>query len=239
MSKVFCNSKVKTYTPSTNPAGNEKGAKAERRHAKEVPIIRPEFIGEKYEKHMSTLSPSLWNCSVAFVIDLFPILLKWAGRLTGECSGAELEKRLFDDLRKLLIYQGSQLASEFLREIDTGFMGTTLTCPVCGGILEFNSYRIKPFCSSLGSVRINRAYYVCASADCNYTVFPLEKKLGIEHEMLPWVVRQLGLLCQEMPYNPAVDILRELTLNDVSVCVRTAEETCWELADELKSMRDE
>jgi len=235
----FINSKIVDRNPSGKIGESEKKADI-KRQAKEPPVMRAEFLGKKFQDHMGFISPAVWNLITAYVRDLFPSLLEWAKELRQESSGAELEGHLFQGLRKLLMEAGSALVSELLREVDTGFMGSKVTCPKCCNTLEFKGYCDAIFYTSLGPTRIYRAYYACTSDSCHYTVFPLDVKFGVtEHRALPWVKKQLSMLCEEMPYSPAVHVLKELTLNDLSICVRTAEEMCWDAADELKAITDE
>src|SRR5579864_2526233 len=69
-------------------------------------------------------------------------------------------------------------------------VGSRFPCP-CGGEAHFGGRRSKQFHSVLGPLRLERAYYYCAT--CGHGFCPRDRHLGIENTSLsPALTRMTG-----------------------------------------------
>jgi hypothetical protein len=231
-------SKIRMFSPATMAKKSQEKEIIPRK-TPQSPVLSPEFLKVNYPDHSFHLAPELWNTLVSFTRDLFPRLLSWAEGFSEDMPGGALEQQLFQNLRSLLIEEGRTLAEKMQPLIDRGHLGTALSCPRCHKEMRFHEHKDAEFLTSLGWIRFSRAYYLCTNPRCHHTLCPLDAKLGTtEHRILPWVMEKTARYCAEVPFQLAVDMIGDMLGVPQSLCVRTAEELCWNAAKKLKAQQD-
>src|SRR5205814_9336374 len=58
-----------------------------------------------------------------------------------------------------------------------GYVGASVTCPLCGRAAEFHGHRPHTPQSLVGPVRYARAYYLCRR--CGHGLFPFDQQAGL------------------------------------------------------------
>ena len=85
-------------------------------------------------------------------------------------------------------------------------------CGHCGvGTLRRNGFRPKTVTTTLGSMRLQRAHYVCDHAECGTGTYPLDLKLDLGRGR--WsqeLLRVLGEVGQHISFGPSAELLRDL-----------------------------
>ncbi len=176
------------------------------------------------------LSPALWNLLCSLMVTLFRGLIKVTAKLKVEGPGHEQERVLFVELPRLLL--GIVLAvAGWWWSYDRGFLGTTLKCPVCGGDLEYKGDVRRTIVTPFGAIQPRRAYYRCATPGCGTSVWPLDRRLGLDGDsLLPCVQEIVVWLTSLDPYGKCLQFVSKLL--HFSICHRSA----WLITQKVGSM---
>jgi hypothetical protein len=166
-------------------------------------------LGVRHADHPD-VPPELWNVLVSLMTSLFRGLIKLVKNLRVEGPGCEQERLLFVDLPELLFGLIRELANWWW-SYDRGFLGTSLTCPKCQGHLRYKGDVEKEMITPYGAVRPRRAYYWCPRRDCDYSVSPLDQRLGLDGDsFLPSVQKIVVWLTSLDPYGKCLDFVANL-----------------------------
>ena len=194
-----------------------------------VSVRREEFLGVQHSAHPN-IPPALWDLLCSLVTALFQGLLKLVEQLEIEGPGHQQERLFFVDLPKLLLGVARELANWWW-SFDRGFLGTSLTCPKCGGVLVYRGDVKKEVATPLGVIRPRRAYYRCACRECNTSVWPLDQRLGLDGaSFLPCVQEIVGWLTSHDPYGKCLQLVARLL--HFSVCHRSA----WTITQKIGNL---
>lgn len=90
----------------------------------------------------------------------------------------------------------------------TDHAGPTVPC-ACGGAAVYAGRRPKTFTTAVGPMRLERAYYACAT--CHQGVAPRDRAWGLDASSLsPAVTRMIGRTAALVSFAESRDLLREL-----------------------------
>ena len=91
-------------------------------------------------------------------------------------------------------------------------------CPHCGiGTLSQNGFRCKLVETTLGAIRLRRAYYVCDQAECTQGLYPLDLKLGLGRDRASPELHQIQMeVAQAMSFESAATLLNNLLGGTIS-----------------------
>jgi hypothetical protein len=136
------------------------------------------------------------------------------------------------------------IAARFLEKmINTNasdYAGSSVTCIFCGAQARYVDRRAKSFITSLGEIRLERAYYNCAS--CGHGWCPKDEALGFgDSSLSPAVTRMVGLVASAGSFLEGSKLLSELAGIDVTdKCVeRTAKKLGEAIASDEVTCIDE
>ena len=102
-----------------------------------------------------------------------------------------------------------------LNEDESDHQAARLPCPRCGAPARFAGRRDKLITSTLGEMRLSRAYYICEPCHCGFA--PRDGQLGIEEGSLsPHVLRMVGAVGARLSFEEGHDLLKELTGMSIS-----------------------
>jgi len=88
---------------------------------------------------------------------------------------------------------------------DRGYEGNRRRCPQCGQWQQYKGERPREVVFDCGTVRIERAYYVCPA--CGATSCPLDEQLGlVEGKEQGRLREKLALLAVVTPYHQAPQV---------------------------------
>lgn len=107
-------------------------------------------------------------------------------------------------------------------------------CPLCGRPSRYVERRTKTFVSSLGPLKLERAYFHCAP--CGRGFFPRDRALGLSDSTLtPAVTRMVGAVGATMSFEEGRQLLHELAA--ITLDARTVQRIAEALGAEIA--RDE
>jgi hypothetical protein len=112
-----------------------------------------------------------------------------------------------------------------------------VTCPHCGQAAEFHSHRSHTPISLVGSIRYERAYYLCRS--CGQGIFPFDQEAGLTSRRQTPAVERVATLAGAVAdsFEKGADLLEELSglrLGESTV-ERTTEDAGRRLADLIEA----
>jgi hypothetical protein len=92
----------------------------------------------------------------------------------------ELVRHNFADLERVVKEKMQLLGQGLLQRMvnikSNGYQGSSIACK-CGGSMKFVQHRSRNIQTTLGWIKIKRAYYYCA--DCGLSLFPYDKASGL------------------------------------------------------------
>ena len=96
-----------------------------------------------------------------------------------------------------------------LRAYDRGYEGNRRRCPQCGQWQQYKGERAREVLFDCGTVRVERAYYVCPA--CGATSWPLDEQLGlVEGKEQGRLREKLALLAVVTQYHQAPQVCQTL-----------------------------
>jgi hypothetical protein len=136
-------------------------------------------------------------------------------------------------LEKVIRQQVLQLAARALEQWLNSDLsdeaGPHLACP-CGAQARYAGRRAKQFCSVLGPLRLERAYYHCSG--CGHGFCPRDRSLGLENSSLsPGITRMVATVGARVSFQEGSEFLQELA--GVSVDAKQVERTAEALGAEI------
>ena len=135
------------------------------------------------------------------------------GSYSGEIKASDISE-MERDIKQVGQAVGNELMKQWLEAQDEQYPSATRPCR-CGGRAEYVRRREGMSITLQGRVYYQRAYYVCP--ECGQGHYPLDEQLGIRPgEMSEEVVKQAALLGVQDAFGTAHDILKELTLLELS-----------------------
>ena len=136
-------------------------------------------------------------------------------------------------LRRQVLRLAARAIEQHLNGDTSDHQGPTVACP-CGEPARYAGRREKYFQSAVGELRLERAYYHCAS--CERGFCPRDRHLGIEGASLsPAVTRMVGAVGATVSFAEGSALLAELA--GISVDAKCVERTAESLGGEIA--RDE
>ena len=84
-----------------------------------------------------------------------------------------------------------------LAQKKNGYRGSSVTCPYCGQAAEFHSHRAHTSFSLVGTVRYDRAYYLCRR--CGKGHFPFDHEAGLTTRDLTPALERVTTLAGGLP----------------------------------------
>jgi hypothetical protein len=193
-------------------------------------------LGVRYGDH-ADLPPEMWNLLESLTTSLFRALIKVVGKLRVEAPGHEQERVLFVEVPQLLFRLVRELATWWWSH-DRGFLGCSLNCPKCRQRLTYKGDVAKAMVSPFGVVRPRRAYYWCSNPDCDYSVCPLDQRLGLDGDgFLPSVQEMVVWLTSLDPYGKCLEYIGKLL--QFSISHRSAWLITQKVGNLVKAREDE
>lgn len=99
--------------------------------------------------------------------------------------------------------------AERIAEYDRGYEGGRRRCPRCGQWQKYKGEVAREVEVDCGTLRVVRAYYVCAA--CRQTSYPLDEKLGlVEGKEQGRLREKLALVAVVVPYHQAPQVCQTL-----------------------------
>jgi hypothetical protein len=167
-------------------------------------------------------------------------LYEWSiGEDNAGPTAAEIEGRI----RKWVQQIGQDTQELVLGGLDRYRRKGKLSCPECGKEVYWKRYEPRNYISSLGEMKLERAYYHHAGCHCGWV--PLDERLALGgSEMSPWVQEMVSYLGSFMPFEQAQAFLGKYchiqvshdTVNNITIEIgqalgdqqATAVELAWE-----------
>ena len=101
-------------------------------------------------------------------------------------------------------------ASQFGEPEKKGYVGCSVTCPLCEHAAKFHSYQSRRLLTVHGEVRLSRAYYYCGR--CHQSYLPYDEVLGLQDEISPGLLPLLCLAGTLLPFTDAAeDVLKRFS----------------------------
>jgi Uncharacterised protein family (UPF0236) len=139
-------------------------------------------------------------------------------------------------VRRKVMRVAARAVEQRLNADSSDYVGSTLPC-VCGQPARYAGRRGKNFCSVLGPLRLERAYYHCERCEAGFC--PRDRALGLEGDSLsPGVLRMVGLVGAMVSFEEGHELLCELAGLEVPTkhVERTAEALGREIAEDEKQV---
>jgi hypothetical protein len=225
--------------------GRRKGT---RNQQKPVPKSNEKVLGVRYVDHPS-VPPEVWILLESLMRTLFRGLVRAVEKLKVDAPGSEQEAILFGAVPRLLFRVVRDLAAAWW-SYDNGYLGPTLTCNRCHGVMKHAGNREKNLVSPYGMFRPGRAYYICTNPQCTvphrkdpqrmrrYSLFPLDVRLGVDaSSFLPSVQEVVVWLTSMDPYGKCLELIQKLL--SFSISHRTAWLITQQVGSVVKSRQDE
>lgn len=147
----------------------------------------------------------------------------------GAAEGIDFE-RLEAEVRRRALGLAAHLVERHLNADRGDGSAPRLACAGCGGSAAYAGRRPKTLTATLGTLRLERAYYHCPA--CNAGFHPRDRALGIEGASLsPGVVRMTALAAARASFAETGDLLHDLA--GVRVDAKQAERTAQALGREV------
>jgi hypothetical protein len=91
----------------------------------------------------------------------------------------------------------------------SGYVGSAIDCPECGGSAGFHGYRDKTVATFGGTVTCRRAYYYCRS--CGQGFSPWDRRVGLQDHRLSPAIERVTALCGAVAdsFEKGTDLLKE------------------------------
>ena len=88
-----------------------------------------------------------------------------------------------------------------------GYIGSSVTCPLCQHAAKFHSYQRRRLVTVHGEVHLSRAYYYCGR--CHQSYIPYDEVLGLHAEISPGLLPLVCLAGTLLPFaDAAQDVLK-------------------------------
>lgn len=135
-------------------------------------------------------------------------------------------------MRRQALAVAARALERYLSADKSDSVGPLVPCR-CGQQARYGGRRSKSIETVLGTLRLERAYYHCAS--CGEGFFPRDRQLGIEGSALsPGVTRMVGLVGAATSFEEGSALLRELA--GVGLGAKRVERAAKRLGSELAAM---
>jgi hypothetical protein len=118
-------------------------------------------------------------------------------------TAAQIEERIREWIRRI----GEETQSLVMGNMDLYRSKGKQPCPRCGALVYWKRYEPRRYLTSLGSMRLERAYYYHGACHCGWV--PLDERLGLGAcEMSPFVQEMASYLGAFMPFGQVAKYLR-------------------------------
>lgn len=153
------------------------------------------------------------------LIDMY----KWSNN---EVTQGPTAKRIEGKIRKWIQQIGQDTQMLLLGGMDRNRRKGKQKCPECEQGVYWKGYEPRNYITSLGEMKLERAYYYHAACHCGWV--PLDKRLKIgASELSPWVQEMVSYLGAFMPFEQAQDFLSKYcnihishdTVNNTTVAI--------------------
>ena len=138
-------------------------------------------------------------------------------------------------LRSAMHRAGAAALSQLLQYPAPEGEDHTVACS-CRQRAVYRGLRSKPILSVLGSVQLQRPYYLCPS--CHQGQFPVDPELDVENtELSPGVRRMLAVVGSEVPFDHGREQMKLLA--DLEVTTKTVERTAEAIGEDIAARQQE
>ena len=157
--------------------------------------------------------------------------LDWLSERPAEANWAMIE----EGLEQLVAKFRSALLHAVASALGTGNCGSEIQC-ACGGWMKLVGNRTKTFLTTLGDLRLRRAYYWCTA--CGATRVPLDEQLDLVGQTQSVGVQlTTALVCALLPNGQGMNLLEHLKVPHVSV--KESQRVTREVGQRALAERDE
>jgi hypothetical protein len=129
-------------------------------------------------------------------------------------TGSSLSE-MEQEIRRQMVEAGRQALTQCLANRQEKYPAVTYPCPGCGQDVAYVRQRKGTLRTTLGQVKYQRSYYLCAN--CHQGTYPLDNQLGLRpNEMSAELERLGGMVGVEISFGKGSDLFTELTLVPLS-----------------------
>ena len=178
-----------------------------RRQKSNPPVIRPEVMGTKHADYFQ-IPAAVWNHFVSGWAEAFRAAVATLANAFKD-GVEEAIGRLLDEGIPAMAYEMGRGCMESALLHTRGFLGSTINCHQCTGLLKYERDEDKTFMTRLGLISFKRAYYL---GDCGHSAHPADSLLGLDsgHKILPELQELIARFCAQMPYDKAAKLMSSL-----------------------------
>lgn len=157
---------------------------------------------------------------------------KWSNSETiAGPTAAEIESKIREWIQQI----GQDTQMLLLGGMDRNRRKGKQKCPKCGQEIYWKRYEPRNYITSLGEMKLERAYYYHAACHCGWV--PLDEQLRIgASELSPWVQEMVSYLGAFMPFEQAQTYLSKY--NNVHISHDTVNNTTVAIGENLSEKQD-
>jgi hypothetical protein len=158
-------------------------------------------------------------------------LVRWSYQEDQAPSAAQIEERIREWIRRI----GEDTQSWVMGNMDQYRPKGKQPCPRCGTLVYWHRYEPRRYLTSLGSLRLERAYYYHGACHCGWV--PMDERLGLGAcEMSPFVQEMASYLGAFMPFEQVVNYLQRYL--EIEISHDTANEVTTRIGQVLREKQE-
>ena len=157
--------------------------------------------------------------------------VRWSYQEDQAPSAAQIEERIREWIRRI----GEDTQSWVMGNMDQYRPKGKQPCPRCGTPVYWHRYEPRRYLTSLGSLRLERAYYYHGACHCGWV--PMDERLGLGAcEMSPFVQEMASYLGAFMPFEQVVNYLQRY--QEIEISHDTANEVTTRIGQVLREEQE-